>query len=311
MAPGEDSLSLAVIGRSAKALSRAFDDVLVAAGGSTPTWQVLHALATGDHRTQGDLAAAVGVRQPTLVHHLDALERAGLVTRERADGNRRVQRVTVTESGEAAVPAAAPRGGVLRRPAAGRAWTTTTSSTLRRLLGPARRRTRSRTDAPLTSPLGRAVHAWPAMAIVRRSRTTPSSILEADGDETRTGGAITVALCGSWTHEPPCPLAPHHTRVQRSGARADPAAALRRRPGRRAAGARAGRGGTGPRLGRHPGRQPDGVAAAWSPAPRPCELDGGSDHARRLTRELRLRAPSRGRRRRPGRAAAPARARCG
>jgi MarR family transcriptional regulator, transcriptional regulator for hemolysin len=98
MTPGDESLSL-LIGRVAKALSRAFDDVLVAAGGSTPTWQVLRALSAGDHRTQADLAAAIGVRQPTLTHHLDALERAGLVTRERADANRRVQRVTVTESG--------------------------------------------------------------------------------------------------------------------------------------------------------------------------------------------------------------------
>jgi MarR family transcriptional regulator for hemolysin len=96
--PGENSLSL-LIGRVAKQLNRAFDDVLVAAGGSTPVWQVLHALATADHRTQADLALAVGVRQPTLTHHLDAMERAGLVSREREDGNRRVQRVTVTESG--------------------------------------------------------------------------------------------------------------------------------------------------------------------------------------------------------------------
>jgi MarR family transcriptional regulator for hemolysin len=99
VSPGEESLSL-LIGRVAKELSRAFDDVLVAAGGSTPTWQVLRALSTGDHRTQAELAAAVGVRQPTLTHHLDALERAGLVTRQREDANRRVQRVTVTESGE-------------------------------------------------------------------------------------------------------------------------------------------------------------------------------------------------------------------
>jgi MarR family transcriptional regulator for hemolysin len=40
------------------------------------------------------------VRQPTLSHHLDGLERAGLVTREREPANRRVQRVTVTEPGE-------------------------------------------------------------------------------------------------------------------------------------------------------------------------------------------------------------------
>src|SRR4051794_2984816 len=99
MASGDESLSL-LIGRIAKELSRAFDDVLVAAGGSTPTWQVLRALSTGDHRTQADLAAAIGVRQPTLTHHLDALERTGLVAREREAGNRRVQRVTVTESGE-------------------------------------------------------------------------------------------------------------------------------------------------------------------------------------------------------------------
>ena len=37
------------------------------------------------------------------------------------------------------------------------------------------------------------------------------------GDDRAPGGAITVALCGSWTHEPPCPLAPHHTGVHRDG----------------------------------------------------------------------------------------------
>ncbi len=98
MALDEDSLGL-LVGRSAKELSRAFDDVLVAAGGSTPVWQVLRALMTGEHRTQADVAAAIGVRQPTLTHHLDAMERAGLVSRARTDGNRRVQHVTVTESG--------------------------------------------------------------------------------------------------------------------------------------------------------------------------------------------------------------------
>jgi MarR family transcriptional regulator for hemolysin len=99
MAPAEDSLSL-VIGRTAKGLSRAFDDVLVAAGGSTPTWQVLLPLQSGEHRTLGELAEAVGVRQPTLTHHLATLERAGLITRATAEGNRRVQVVTVTEAGD-------------------------------------------------------------------------------------------------------------------------------------------------------------------------------------------------------------------
>lgn len=41
--------------------------------------------------------------------------------------------------------------------------------------------------------------------------------LEPEGDDHAPGAAITVALCGSWAHEPPCPLAPHHTRAHRSG----------------------------------------------------------------------------------------------
>ena len=36
-------------------------------------------------------------------------------------------------------------------------------------------------------------------------------ILDSGGDFRAPGGAITVALCGHWDHEPPCPLAPHHT----------------------------------------------------------------------------------------------------
>jgi MarR family transcriptional regulator for hemolysin len=99
MAALDESLSLA-IGRTAKELNRAFDDVLVAAGGSSPVWQVLRALSAGHHRTQAELAETVGVQQPTLTHHLDAMERAGLVLRERTDANRRVQTVTVTQAGQ-------------------------------------------------------------------------------------------------------------------------------------------------------------------------------------------------------------------
>ncbi len=40
--------------------------------------------------------------------------------------------------------------------------------------------------------------------------------LPADADDRAPGGAITLALCGSWEHPPPCPLAPHHTAVERS-----------------------------------------------------------------------------------------------
>ena len=90
-----------LISSTAKLLSREFDAALAAVGGSRSTWLVLQSLKTGGHRTQGELAEAMGIRQPTLSHHLDALERDGLVRRERTADNRRVQRVTVTEAGEA------------------------------------------------------------------------------------------------------------------------------------------------------------------------------------------------------------------
>jgi hypothetical protein len=36
------------------------------------------------------------------------------------------------------------------------------------------------------------------------------AVLSGVADERDPGAAITVALCGHWDHEPPCPLAPHH-----------------------------------------------------------------------------------------------------
>src|SRR4051812_921861 len=37
-------------------------------------------------------------------------------------------------------------------------------------------------------------------------------------DDGAPGAAITVALCGHWEHEPPCPLAAHHCAAARDGA---------------------------------------------------------------------------------------------
>jgi len=100
MASGDLPIGV-LVARTAKALDRAFDDSLSAVGGSAATWLVLSSLKDGEHRTQGELAAAVGVRSPTLTHHLDRLARAGLVTRGPDPANRRVQRVALTEAGEA------------------------------------------------------------------------------------------------------------------------------------------------------------------------------------------------------------------
>jgi hypothetical protein len=35
-------------------------------------------------------------------------------------------------------------------------------------------------------------------------------LMEPDADVRAPGAAVTVALCGHWEHEPPCPLAPHY-----------------------------------------------------------------------------------------------------
>ena len=40
-------------------------------------------------------------------------------------------------------------------------------------------------------------------------------MMEPGGDIRAPGAAITRSLCGHWDHEPPCPLAPHHTQADR------------------------------------------------------------------------------------------------
>lgn len=39
--------------------------------------------------------------------------------------------------------------------------------------------------------------------------------MNANADEAAPGAAVTVALCGHWEHEPPCPLSPHHVHAER------------------------------------------------------------------------------------------------
>ncbi|WP_309107289.1 hypothetical protein [Arthrobacter sp.] len=36
-----------------------------------------------------------------------------------------------------------------------------------------------------------------------------------DSDGAAPGAAVTLELCGSLEHQPPCPLAPHNTRAER------------------------------------------------------------------------------------------------
>ena len=88
--------------RTARSVSRAFDDALAQADGSVPVWLVLISLKSQQLRNQRELAEAVGIREATLTHHLNAMDEQGLITRRRDPANRRVHLVELTEAGEAA-----------------------------------------------------------------------------------------------------------------------------------------------------------------------------------------------------------------
>jgi MarR family transcriptional regulator for hemolysin len=88
------------VSSTAKLLSRAFERELADAGGSQPVWLVLLALKQQRWRTQQDLAAAVGIEGPTLTHHLDGLEKAGLIDRSRDSNDRRAVRVELNDAGD-------------------------------------------------------------------------------------------------------------------------------------------------------------------------------------------------------------------
>jgi MarR family transcriptional regulator, transcriptional regulator for hemolysin len=90
------------LSRTARSVSRAFDDALAGAGGSLPIWLVLISLKSQRLPSQRELADAVGIREATLTHHLNAMDAQGLITRRRDPANRRVHVVELTEKGEAA-----------------------------------------------------------------------------------------------------------------------------------------------------------------------------------------------------------------
>jgi MarR family transcriptional regulator for hemolysin len=87
--------------RTGRLLSRAFDDELLATGGSLPAWLIVTALKRADHTMQREIAAAIGIEDATLTHHLNRMENAGYISRHRATENRRTQRVALTDAGEA------------------------------------------------------------------------------------------------------------------------------------------------------------------------------------------------------------------
>jgi MarR family transcriptional regulator for hemolysin len=85
--------------RASRAVTQAFERAMAQAGGSVSTWQVLLLVRSGNWDTQSEMAEQLGITGATLTHHLNALERKGLVRRWREDNNRRVQRVELTDDG--------------------------------------------------------------------------------------------------------------------------------------------------------------------------------------------------------------------
>ena len=97
------------LNQAARAVGRAFDEALAEAGGSLPVWLILLNLKIRRPGTQRELAEAVGIREATLTHHLNAMDADGLITRTRDAANRRIQVVTLTGQGRRGVPAPARR----------------------------------------------------------------------------------------------------------------------------------------------------------------------------------------------------------
>jgi MarR family transcriptional regulator for hemolysin len=87
------------LARTAHAVTQAFERAMAAAGGSASAWQVLLLVRSEEWGTQARIAEAMGITGATLTHHLNSLEDQGLVRRWREAGNRRVQRVELTEAG--------------------------------------------------------------------------------------------------------------------------------------------------------------------------------------------------------------------
>ena len=100
--PGPSQQTIGILlACTSKALDRALDDALAAAGSSRLTWLALEAVKFRAGRTQSGIADCLGVSGSMLTHHLNRLEVAGLVVRARDPANRRLQSITLTADGEA------------------------------------------------------------------------------------------------------------------------------------------------------------------------------------------------------------------
>ena len=84
---------------TAKVVREGFEQTLAAAGGSLGTWIVLSALSDDGVVSQTVLASRMQVEGATITHHVDRLEKLGLVRREIDPADRRVRKIELTPEG--------------------------------------------------------------------------------------------------------------------------------------------------------------------------------------------------------------------
>ena len=101
--PNSTSPRLEPLGRqlvfTAKAMREAFEATLVRAGGSLGSWIVMSVIAEVHGMSQAALASHAHLEGATITHHVDRLEKAGLVRRVLDPGDRRVRRLELTPAG--------------------------------------------------------------------------------------------------------------------------------------------------------------------------------------------------------------------
>ena len=84
---------------TAKAVRERFEQTMASAGGSLGTWIVLSALSREGVVSQTVLATHIHVEGATITHHVDRLEKLGLVRREIDPNDRRVRKLELTPEG--------------------------------------------------------------------------------------------------------------------------------------------------------------------------------------------------------------------
>lgn len=131
---GAESLSVGYLARYAhRALVKALADELEPHGILTTQWSVLRILWDIEGLTQVELAERMRVEKASLTGVLDAMERRGLIIRERNTDDRRKINITLTAQGRRLKPQLLPHAAKINRKAT-RGMTEAETLELRRLL---------------------------------------------------------------------------------------------------------------------------------------------------------------------------------